>query len=70
MRTRATAVFRRPRVDFDPADYETRQVFYASKDGTRVPMTIVHRNCLARAGTTRAERSSSTPTAPPASGRN
>ncbi|MDE2148337.1 MAG: S9 family peptidase [Gammaproteobacteria bacterium] len=25
---------------FDPADYETRQVFYRSKDGTRVPMVI------------------------------
>lgn len=27
----------------DPARYEARQVFYTSKDGTRVPMTIVHR---------------------------
>lgn len=29
---------------FDPADYETRQVFYTSKDGTQVPMFIVAPN--------------------------
>lgn len=33
----------RPQVDFDPALYETRQVFATSKDGTRVPMFIVHK---------------------------
>jgi prolyl oligopeptidase len=30
-------------VDFDPEIYETRQVFYNSKDGTRIPMFIVHK---------------------------
>ena len=30
-------------VEFDPEDYETRQVFYTSKDGTKVPMFIVHK---------------------------
>ncbi len=30
-------------VDFDPEVYETRQIFYTSKDGTRVPMFIVHK---------------------------
>jgi prolyl oligopeptidase len=39
-------VFRRPKVDFDPGRYETRQVFYASKDGTRVPMFITARKGL------------------------
>jgi prolyl oligopeptidase len=39
----ASAVFRRPSVPFDAERYETRQVFYASKDGTRVPMFITCR---------------------------
>jgi prolyl oligopeptidase len=37
------SVFRTPRVGFRSEDYETRQVFYRSKDGTRVPMSISHR---------------------------
>jgi prolyl oligopeptidase len=41
-----STVFRAPQVDFDPADFETRQVFYHSKDGTRVPMFITHRRGL------------------------
>ncbi len=32
--------FRQPKVEFDPNEYETKQVFYNSKDGTRVPMFI------------------------------
>jgi prolyl oligopeptidase len=39
-------VFRTSEVKFNPADYETRQVFYASKDGTRVPMFIVFKKGL------------------------
>ena len=35
-----SSVFRAPKVDFNPADFETKQIFYASKDGTRVPMFI------------------------------
>jgi len=41
MKTGASTVFRQPKVDFNPADYETRQQFYTSKDGTKVPMFIV-----------------------------
>jgi prolyl oligopeptidase len=41
-----STIFRQPRVDFNPNDYETRQVFYTSKDGTRVPMFITHRKGL------------------------
>ena len=39
-------VFQAPVVAFDPAAYETRQVFYRSKDGTRVPMFITSRKGL------------------------
>lgn len=49
--TGASAVFRQPKVDFNPAEYETRQVFYTSKDGTRVPMFITHRKGLKQDGT-------------------
>lgn len=38
-----STVFRRPAVKFTPDDYETKQVFYASKDGTRIPMFITAR---------------------------
>ncbi len=41
-----TSTFREPRLTYSPADYETAQVFYQSKDGTRVPMFIVHRKGL------------------------
>ncbi|MDF5727961.1 MAG: prolyl oligopeptidase family serine peptidase [Rhizonema sp. PD38] len=36
-------LFRQPKVDFNPNDYETKQVFYHSKDGTQVPMFITHK---------------------------
>jgi prolyl oligopeptidase len=35
------SVFKRPHVDFDPDRYETKQIFYRSKDGTKIPMFIV-----------------------------
>ncbi|MCK6499655.1 MAG: prolyl oligopeptidase family serine peptidase, partial [Nitrospira sp.] len=38
-----STLWRQPKVDFDSSRYETRQVFYASKDGTRVPMFLTHR---------------------------
>jgi prolyl oligopeptidase len=41
-----SAVFRQPKVDFDATRYETKQVFYTSKDGTRVPMFITAKKGL------------------------
>jgi len=43
MTTGKSDIFRRPKVDFNPGEYETKQVFYKSKDGTRVPMFITHK---------------------------
>ncbi len=44
--TDESTLFRQPQVDFNPNDYETRQVFYSSKDGTQVPMFITHKKGL------------------------
>jgi prolyl oligopeptidase len=44
--TGKSTVFRQPKVDFNPSDFETKQVFYQSKDGTRVPMFITHKRGL------------------------
>ncbi len=45
-------VFQAPQLEgFDPSQYETKQVFYTSKDGTRVPMFITHRKGIALDGT-------------------
>ncbi len=44
--TGTLAVHRAPRVDFDASRYETRQVFYRSRDGTRVPMFLTMRRGL------------------------
>jgi prolyl oligopeptidase len=40
--TGRSEAYRKAKVDFDPDDYVTRQVFYTSKDGTRVPMFVTH----------------------------
>jgi prolyl oligopeptidase len=45
----AVEEFARPRLAFNPDDYEEEQLFYASKDGTKVPMFIVRKKSLARA---------------------
>jgi prolyl oligopeptidase len=43
-------VFRQPQVDFEAGRYEVTQVFYQSKDGTRVPMFLAHARGLRRDG--------------------
>jgi len=47
---RTTSAFGAVTRTFDPSGYETRQVFYTSKDGTRVPMFITARKGLVRDG--------------------
>ena len=42
----ASSVFRQPKVDFDSSRYETKQVFYKSKDGTRIPMFLTYKKGL------------------------
>jgi prolyl oligopeptidase len=45
--TKKSSVFRKPEVPgFDPNAYETKQVFYPSKDGTKIPMFLVHKKGL------------------------
>lgn len=43
MKTGASEIFRESKVKFNPADFEVKQVKYPSKDGTLVPMFIVHK---------------------------
>jgi prolyl oligopeptidase len=50
--TGAVTVFRKPEVHFDSNDYIVKQVFYESKDGTRVPMFISHRKDIELDGNT------------------
>ena len=38
-----STVYRKPHIDFDPSQYETKEVFYRSQDGTRVPMMVSFR---------------------------
>jgi prolyl oligopeptidase len=47
-----SSVFRKPELRFNPDQYQTQQVFVRSKDGTRVPMFLVHRKDLVRTGKT------------------
>jgi prolyl oligopeptidase len=50
--SRKSTVFRAPTIPgFDVAAYESKQVFYTSKDGTRVPMFLVHKKGLKLDGT-------------------
>lgn len=44
--TRETEKYYAPEVDFNPEDYVCQQMFFESKDGTRIPMTVTHRKGL------------------------
>ena len=43
-------LFKAPKVEFDSEKYETNQVFFASKDGTRIPMFVTHKKGLELTG--------------------
>lgn len=51
MKSGKSEVFRKSDVKFTSADYEVKQVFYKSKDGTKIPMFIVHKKGLKMDGT-------------------
>ncbi|MEL6776997.1 MAG: prolyl oligopeptidase family serine peptidase [Cyanobacteria bacterium J06597_16] len=48
--TGESTLFREPKIPFSPEDYETRQVFYASKDSTQIPMFITSKKGLSLNG--------------------
>ncbi len=50
LRDNKSAVYFSPAVKFDPQDITVRQVFYNSKDGTRVPMFIIHKKDITMNG--------------------
>ena len=41
--TGKSELYWKPNIDFNPDDYESNQVFYNSKDGTKIPMMITHK---------------------------
>ncbi|WP_299182237.1 prolyl oligopeptidase family serine peptidase [uncultured Aquimarina sp.] len=43
-------LYRKPKIDFNPEDYESKQVFYNSKDGTKIPMIITHKKGIELTG--------------------
>jgi prolyl oligopeptidase len=46
MKTGKSSVYFQPEIDFDSENYETKQVFFTSKDGTKIPMFITHKKGL------------------------
>lgn len=50
--TGTSSVYRQPRLAFNPADFVTEQVFFNSKDGTRIPMFISYKKGLKKDGST------------------
>ncbi len=50
LNTGKTALFFQPKCDFKSDDFETEQVFFTSKDGTKVPMFVTHKKGIAMDG--------------------
>lgn len=53
LKTGESTLWKRPKVGFDSDAYETRQVFVTSKDGTKVPLFIVHKKGVKLDGSNR-----------------
>ena len=51
LKTGTSSVHRQPKTRFDARGFESEQVFYKSKDGTRIPMFVIHQKGLKRDGT-------------------
>lgn len=49
--TGKTDVYIKPKIGFNPENYESKQVFYTSKDGTKIPMMITHKKGIKLDGT-------------------
>jgi prolyl oligopeptidase len=41
-----SSIYKESKVDFNPADFESKQIFYTSKDGTKVPLIITYKKGL------------------------
>lgn len=41
-----SSIYKESKVDFNPADFESKQVFYQSKDGTKIPLIITYKKGL------------------------
>jgi len=46
VKTGKSSIYKESKVDFNPADFESKQIFYTSKDGTKVPMIITYKKGL------------------------
>jgi len=50
LKNNQSAIYFKPKIDFNSDEYETKQVFYPSKDGTKIPMFITCKKGLALDG--------------------
>lgn len=46
VKTGKSSIYKESKVDFNPTDFESKQVFYQSKDGTKVPLIITYKKGL------------------------
>jgi len=51
IRKNISTLYRQPKIDIDFSKYETKQIFYSSKDGTKIPMFITHKKDMIYDGT-------------------